>query len=128
MGKEVVRVWWRGKKELLVHNVACPGNGRLSCIKLQLSNSSHFTIIGVSMLNNGYTDEYKNCLSHLVSSSQSQPIMLVGNFNAHLAGLKSIRKPHLKSLYIETICMLPHWAIQQVAQVILFAVEVLEQQ
>ena len=76
-----VAILW--KKELLVHNIICPGNGRLCCIKIQLSDCSYLTIIGVYMPSNGYTDEYKSCLSdleELVSTvPHSQPIMLVGD-------------------------------------------------
>lgn len=86
-GTVVVLQYYRGKR------ASGPENDRL---KIQLSDCSHSTIIGVYMLSNGYTGEYKSCLYNLeeVYSVYCSSIMLVGDFNAHLAGPGNICIPN----------------------------------
>ena len=70
-----VAILW--KKGLTVERLSCNDNGRICVIKVQLEN--------------GYTypKDYQSCLQDLEevlsSLSPSQPAMVVGDFNAHLA-------------------------------------------
>ena len=52
------------------------------------------------MPSNGYTDEYKELVSTV---PHSQPIMLVGDFNAHLAGPGNICIPNSQGVALEEL-------------------------
>ena len=61
----------------------------MCCAKVQIGRDTHLTIIGVYLPSDGYTEDYKCCLidlEELLSSlNPSQPVLIVGDFNAHLA-------------------------------------------
>ena len=82
-----VAILW--KKGLTVERLSCNDNGRICVIKVQLENEIYLSIIGVYLPSDGYTKDYQSCLQDLEevlsSLSPSQPAMVVGDFNAHLA-------------------------------------------
>ena len=86
-------------KELHVERIPYPANGRLCCSKVHLTDDTYLSVIGVYLPSYGYTEEYHACLTDLEELlsglPHSQPIMIVGDFNAHIAevGCNSVYSP-----------------------------------
>ena len=84
-----VAILW--KKGLSVLTLPCPNNGRVCGIKISSSVASNITVVGVYMPSDGHTDEYQSCLSDLEevlnTLPRSQPVVIAGDFNAHLGRL-----------------------------------------
>ena len=84
-----VAILWN--KDLHVEKIPYPGNGKLCCTKVQLVDDTYLNIIGVYLPSYGYTEEYQTCLTDLEELlsglPHSQPLVIVGDFNAHMANV-----------------------------------------
>ena len=84
-----VAILW--SNDLIVERIPYPGNRRLCCSKVHLMEDTYLHIIGVYLPSNGYTEEYRTCLNDLEELlsglPHTQPTMIVGDFNAHIAAV-----------------------------------------